>query len=111
MEARIQPRDVGFVKVGQQALVKIDSYDFSRFGAVKGKVNRISPSSFRNERDGSVYYVIEIKLDQQFVGDNKNHNLIPGMTGEVDVVTGQKTVFQYIAKPVFTGLNTAFSER
>jgi HlyD family secretion protein/adhesin transport system membrane fusion protein len=54
---------------------------------------------------------VDIKLAQDYVGSSREHRLIPGMTGEVDVVTGRKTVFQYITKPIFITLDTAFHER
>jgi HlyD family type I secretion membrane fusion protein len=111
MEAKVAPRDIGFVRVGQAANVKIDAYDYSRFGSVAGRVEQISPSSFKNETTGQSYYKVKIKLDQDYVGSNKERRLIPGMTGEVDVVTGRKTVFQYITKPIFITLDTAFHER
>lgn len=111
MEAMVAPRDIGFVRVGQTANVKVDAYDYSRFGSVSGRVVQISPSSFKNETNGQSFYKVKIKLDQDYVGSAKEHRLIPGMTGEVDVVTGRKTVFQYITKPIFITLDTAFHER
>ena len=111
MEAMVSPRDIGFVREGQKAIVKIDAFDFSRFGSITGQVDRISPTAFKNERDGSSFYKVDIKLEKQHMGSDEKRQLMPGMTGEADIVTGEKTVFQYIAKPVFIGLDTAFSER
>lgn len=111
MEAMVSPRDIGFVREGQKAIVKIDAFDFSRFGSITGQVDRISPTAFKNERDGSSFYKVDIKLEKQHMGSEEKRQLMPGMTGEADIVTGEKTVFQYIAKPVFIGLDTAFSER
>lgn len=110
-EARISPRDIGFVEVGQRALVKIDSFDFSRFGAVSGEVMRVSPSSIEIPQTGERYFVAEIRLDQEYVGSDPTHRMTPGMTGEVDIVTGEKTLFEYILKPVFLAKDTAFHER
>ncbi|MEJ2317252.1 MAG: HlyD family type I secretion periplasmic adaptor subunit [Gammaproteobacteria bacterium] len=111
MEAMVTPRDIGFVRQGQKAVVKIDAFDFSRFGSVSGKVLRISPTAFKNERDGSSFYKVDIELEKQHMGPDGGRMLMPGMTAEADIVTGEKTVFQYIAKPVYIGLDTAFSER
>ncbi|MEJ2310348.1 MAG: HlyD family type I secretion periplasmic adaptor subunit [Gammaproteobacteria bacterium] len=111
MEAMVTPRDIGFLRQGQKAIVKIDAFDFSRFGSVSGKVLRISPTAFKNERDGSSFYKVDIELEKQHMGSDEGRRLMPGMTAEADIVTGEKTVFQYIAKPVFIGLDTAFSER
>jgi HlyD family type I secretion membrane fusion protein len=111
MEAMVTPRDIGFVRQGQKAIIKIDAFDFSRFGSISGKVLRISPTAFKNERDGSSFYKVDIELEKQHIGSDEGRRLMPGMTAEADIVTGEKTVFQYIAKPVFIGLDTAFSER
>lgn len=110
-EAHLSPRDVGFVDVGQQALIKVDSYDFSRFGAVSGTVQRVSPSSVEVPQTGERYFLVEILLDANYVGADESHVLTPGMTGEVDIVTGQKSLFEYLLKPVFIAKDTAFHER
>ncbi len=111
VEAMVSPRDIGFVHVGQDAIVKVDAFDYSRFGSVRGKVKRISPSAFRQESNGMTFYKAEILLEKPYVGQDKRHVLIPGMTSEVDIVTGRKSVFQYLAKPVFLSADTAFHER
>lgn len=110
-EARLQPRDIGFVELGQRATIKVDSYDFARFGSVEGEVSRISPSSLVDERTGARYFLVEIVLGEAFVGQDTNHIVTPGMTGEVDIVTGRKSLFQYLLKPIFQSADTAFSER
>ncbi|GLK91046.1 HlyD family type I secretion periplasmic adaptor subunit [Pseudomonas turukhanskensis] len=111
MEVLLSPRDIGFVRVGQTALVKVDAFDFSRFGSVSGTVSTISPSAFRQEQTGATYYKVVVQLDKPYVGSQSTRQLIPGMTGEADIVTGSKSVFQYLAKPVFLGADTAFHER
>lgn len=111
MEVLVSPRDIGFVRIGQTTLVKVDAFDFSRFGSVTGEVKRISPSAFRQEQNGATYYKVDIQLDQDHVGKDTDRRLIPGMTGEADIVTGRKSVFQYLAKPVFIGADMAFHER
>lgn len=111
MEAKVSPRDIGYVHAGQSARVKVDAYDYSRFGSVEAKVTHVSPSAFREERSGEAYYKVDLQLAKAHVGDDESRLLIPGMTGEVDIVTGQKSVFQYLAKPVFTSTESAFHER
>jgi adhesin transport system membrane fusion protein len=111
MEALVSPRDIGFVMPGQPVTVKIDSFDYSRFGSVAGKVAKVSPSSFKNETNGQVFYKVLVSLDQDHVGQSDKHRLMPGMTGEADIVTGRKTVFQYLTKPIFLSMDTAFHER
>jgi adhesin transport system membrane fusion protein len=110
MEAMITPRDIGFVKEGQRAMVKIDAYDYARFGAIEGKVKRVSATSFKMKENGAPFYKVDIALANPYVGTSK-HYLVPGMTGEADIATGHKSVMQYLLKPVFTAADTAFHER
>ena len=111
MEAKLSPRDIGFVKVGQPVRIKIDAFDYSRYGALDGIVKRISPSTDSDEK-GGVFYKVQISIDKPYFTDKPGQfDLIPGMTGEADIVTGDKTVFQYLWKPVFTNVTEAFGER
>jgi HlyD family type I secretion membrane fusion protein len=110
MEAMVTPRDIGFVKVGQRASVKIDSFDAARFGAIEGQVKRVAPNSTKRKEDGMPFYKVEVSLAQNYVG-SPEHRLIPGMTGEADIATGRKSVMQFLLKPVFSAADTAFHER
>ena len=111
LEAKITPRDIGFVVLGEPARVKIDAFDYSRFGALNGIVESISPTTDSDQR-GGVFYKVRISIKKPYFGDDPDKfNLIPGMTGEADIVTGKKTVFQYLWKPVFTNVMNAFGER
>jgi HlyD family secretion protein len=111
LETKLSPRDIGFVTVGQPARIKIDAFDYSRYGALDGIVQKISPTTDSDER-GGVYYKVQIAIDTPYFGnDPSGQALIPGMTGEADIVTGDKTIFQYLWKPVFTNVSSAFGER
>lgn len=111
IEAKLSPRDIGFVNVGQKVRVKIDAFDYSRYGALDGIVKKISPTTDADER-GGVFYKVQVSIDKPYFGDAPGRfDLIPGMTGEADIVTGEKTVFQYLWKPVFTNVSSAFGER
>lgn len=111
LEAKLSPRDIGFVSIGQKARIKIDAFDYSRYGALDGIVKKISPSTDADER-GGVFYKVQIAIDKPYFGKNPGDlELIPGMTGEADIVTGDKTIFQYLWKPVFTNVTSAFGER
>lgn len=110
-KARLSPRDIGFVKVGQTARVKVDAFDYSRFGALAGVVAKISPTTSQNER-GEIYYEVEVSIDKPFFRNNpEQFAILPGMTGEVDITTGEKSVFQYLWKPIYTNVSVAFGER
>nr|WP_295078885.1 HlyD family type I secretion periplasmic adaptor subunit [uncultured Roseateles sp.] len=110
MEVMVLPRDIGFVKEGQRASVKIDSFDSARFGFVEGRVLRVAPTSTKLKENGQPFYKVEVALAKPFVGSQK-HRLMPGMTGEADIATGSKTVMQYLLKPIFLAADTAFHER
>lgn len=108
---RLSPRDVGFVTVGQPVRLKIDSFDYSRFGALPGIVEEISPTTEVDER-GTAFYEVLVQLESDHFRDIEDGLVvIPGMTGEADIKTGAKTVFQYIWKPIYTNLDLALTER
>lgn len=111
VEARVSPIDVGHVRAGESAKVKITTYDFARFGAIEGVVEKISPTTFKDQ-DGTVYYKAAIRLSKNYVGDNPTRNLIlPGMVAEVDILTGERTVLRYLLRPVYQSLDSAMTER
>ncbi|MDC5808285.1 HlyD family type I secretion periplasmic adaptor subunit [Vibrio europaeus] len=110
-KARLSPRDVGFVNVGQPTRIKIDAFDYSRFGALKGEVESISPTTSQSER-GEIYYEVVVSVETPYFRDNpESFSILPGMTGEVDITTGEKSVFQYLWKPIYTNISVAFGER
>lgn len=111
VENQITPRDVGHIVPGQAVRIKVGSYDFARFGAVGGKIDQVSPSTFLDEKKAP-YYKGLVQLDKPFVGDNPDRNhILPGMTVQVDVVTGEKTILQYLLKPLYLAASQAFQER
>lgn len=111
VESRINPRDIGFVKVGDQVKVKILTYDFARYGSIKGKLINISAATY-NDEENKPYYRATIKLDKQYIGANgAEKKLKPGMTVQADIVTGEKTILQYLLKPIHRAGDAAFSER
>lgn len=109
--AELQPRDVGFVSIGQRVNLKIDAFDFSRYGALEGAVMEVSPTTIVDDR-GAAFYEVLVEVPVAYFRDKPDQfALLPGMTGEADILTGKKTVFEYIWKPVFTNLDLALSER
>ena len=110
-EVRISPRDVGHLRPGLEAEVKITTYDMARFGTVEGRLKRVSASTFEDEQ-GDPFYKGVIELSQAYVGNDPDHNPIrPGMVVNADIITGSKTLLQYLLKPVYRGLSSAFRER
>ena len=111
VEAEISPRDIGHISVGQDVDIRITSYDFATYGSVKGELTHISASTFQSE-DGSPYYRARISLDQNYLGDNPSYNpLLPGMVVEANIITGSKSIMDYMLKPIYGGFSTSFHER
>lgn len=110
-EVRISPQDVGHVKVGKPALVKVETYDFARYGGIEGKVSHVSAASFLDE-EGQPYFKGRVSLERNFVGpEQANYILTPGMTLVADIKTGEKSLMGYLVRPVYNALGPAFSER
>ncbi len=110
-EVEVDPKDIGHVRIGDRAHVRVTTYDPARFGVLEGTVRNISASTFENER-GEHFYHATIALDQNYVGNaNAKHLVLPGMVVNAEIVTGSKSIVRYLLKPVFRSLDTAFSER
>ncbi|OOF84132.1 hemolysin secretion protein D [Rodentibacter ratti] len=120
VQAYISPKDVAFIRPGQPALVKISAYDYSIYGGLEGKVTLISPDTLQDERRRSelnlnadqAYYRILIETQGTAITDSRGQRLdiTPGMTATVDIKTGEKTIFQYLIKPI-TRMKQALQER
>ena len=110
LQARVAPRDIGFIHIGDKASVKSDAFDFARFGSIPGKVARIAAMNEQANASSTPFINVEVELDKPYVGTDESHVVTPGMTGEAAILTGRQTIFQYLLKPFYT-LNSAFSER
>ena len=108
IEAKIKSSDRAFIWEGQDVSVEITAYDFSKYGLLDGKLVSISPDSFE-DKNGSIYYLAKIKADvNQFAPDLP---ILPGMVANVNILTGKKTVLQYIIKPLKDIKKNALSEQ
>jgi HlyD family secretion protein/adhesin transport system membrane fusion protein len=110
VQVKIQPQHIGHLKTGQDVQVKFSSFDFSRYGFVPGKITQISATTFTGEK-GERYYQGLVELERSHVGDDPHNLVLPGMTVMADIITGRKTILQYLLKPIHTSLKTAFTER
>ncbi len=111
VEARIRPADIAFIRPQQEAMIKITAYDFAIYGGLKAKVEDISADTITDER-GEPYYRVRLRAyDDTFKGNAKKLPIIPGMTAQVDVLTGRKTVLDYLLKPFFKARQNALTER
>lgn len=111
VEAQIRPTDIAFLRPGQQTMIKITAYDYSIYGGLKGRLKKISADTITNDQ-GQSYYRIQVEADQSFLGtDNKPLPIIPGMTASVDIMTGHKSVLDYLLKPIIKVRDRALRER
>jgi membrane fusion protein, adhesin transport system len=108
LEARVVPKDIAFIRPGQPATVKFTAYDFSIYGGMDATVENISPDTTVDER-GNAFYLVRVRTSQADFGDKLP--IIPGMTAEVDVLTGRKSVLSYLLKPVLKLQAYALRER
>jgi len=111
VEARVSPTDIGHIETGQKAKVIVTAYDFARFGSVEGTVDKISATTFLDDK-GAVFYKAVIRLTQNFVGRQPGQNpVVPGMITEVSINTGERTFLSYMIRPVLLAAERAFTER
>ena len=111
VEAKLKPSDIAQVNAGQRAVIKVSAYDFSIYGGVDAEVSFVSPSTVLDE-EGMPHYIVRLKTDKPYIGKEKALlPLISGMTVSVDIMTGKKTVMDYLLKPILKGKNRALTER
>ena len=111
IEVKLPPQDVGFVQLGQSAQIRLASADATRLGKLGGKVIHISPDSIVDE-DGMAYYKVRIETEKNyFERDGLEYFLSPGVQVSASIVTGDRTVFEYLFEPFLGGIERAFRER
>lgn len=111
VEARIRPADIANIIPGQPAVIKVSAYDFSIYGGVDAEVVFVSPSTILDE-EGESFYLVRLETKQPFVeASDKKLPLIAGMTVGVDILTGKKTVMDYLLKPILKAKSKALTER
>jgi len=111
VEAMVSPKDIGFIKLGQDSRVKLTAYDYSIYGAMPGKVVQVGADSISNER-GESFYLVRVQTEKKAI-DNLGSPLpiMSGMQAQVDIITGAKTVLRYLLKPLIAVQESAFRER
>lgn len=102
IEARVRPSDIAFLRMGQIALVKITAYNFSTYGGLDGKVVEISPDAIEApEKPGETYFRVKIRTDKSFLEkDGGTLPIGPGMTANISIKIGEKSLLAYILKPI-----------
>jgi adhesin transport system membrane fusion protein len=108
LEVQITPKDIGFLRPGQEATVKFSAYDFSIYGGLTADVFNIGADSVLDEK-GNAFYHVRVRTRKSSLGPNLP--VIPGMVAQVDILTGKKTVLSYLLKPVLRAKSNAMTER
>ena len=117
VEGRLRPQDIAFIRPGQEAVVKLTAYDSSVFGSLKGKVERISADTIIDDKSKTgdkpeSFYRVIVRTDKNYLGTQDNPlPIIPGMVATVEVLTGKKSVLDYLVKPARMLADEAFRER
>lgn len=109
LEVQVNPKDIGFLHFGQHAEVKFTAYDFAIYGGLDGKIEQIGANTITDEK-GNAFYNVKVRTERVHVGDN-SRPIIPGMQAEVHILTGKRSLMQYLLKPILRAKSNAFSER
>lgn len=108
LEARIKPKDIAFLTLGQTAIVKFTAYDFAIYGGLEASVTHIGADTVMDE-DGNPFYTVRVRTVKPNFGKDKP--IIPGMVAQVDILTGKKSILSYLLKPVLRAKAYALTER
>jgi adhesin transport system membrane fusion protein len=112
IEARVSPKDIAFVKVGDRANVKITAYDFSTYGGLTGRVEEVSADSIYDEAERQAYYTVIVETQQSYISHGGQRlPIVPGMICDVEILTGRKSVLSYLTTPITRGLENSLRER
>ncbi len=109
--AEVSPSDIAFIHPGQAAKVKITAYDAQKYGSLEGALVRLGSNSV-NDGQGNVFFEIEVRTAQNYMGSAENPlPITSGMVAEVEIITGKRTILEYLLKPIFRARSRAFTER
>ena len=111
IEAKVRPENIGFIKPDLSAVVKLSAYDFAIFGGLHGIVENISADTILDE-EGNSFYLVRVRTDKNYLGTEQAPlPVIPGMQATVDIITGKKTLLDYLLKPILKAKQNALRER
>lgn len=110
-EVKIKPSEIGFLHVGQPTKIKLKAYDFSIYGGLEGQISYISPDTILDEKGKEEWYMIHVRTQRNYVGEKEALKVKVGMTVEADILTGKRTVMDYILKPILKTKQDAMTER
>lgn len=100
VETKVPPKDIGFIRQGQKAKIKLSAYDFAVYGGLDGKVERVSADSITDDK-GRTFFIINVSIPQNYIGQRADNMLIiPGMQAEIDVVVTRRNILDYVLRPL-----------
>ena len=111
VEAKVSPKDVAFLRPGQEVMVKVSAYDFSIYGGLEGKLESISADTIEDKK-GNYHYLVKVRTQKTAITyHNEVLPIIPGMIVTADILIGKKTVLDYLLKPILKAKQNALRER
>ncbi len=109
VEAKIAPQDIAFLRPNLHAIVKFSAYDFTKYGGLDGVLEHISADTTQDE-EGNSFYIVRVRTEKTNLGEGLDLPIIPGMTASVDIITGKRSVLNYLLKPILSAKNNALKE-
>ncbi len=109
VEAKIAPKDIAFLRPNLNAIVKFTAYDFTKYGGLVGELEHISADTTQDE-EGNSFYIVRVRTEKTSFGQDTDLPIIPGMTASVDIITGKRTVLEYLLKPILSAKTNALKE-
>ncbi|GLT19091.1 HlyD family type I secretion periplasmic adaptor subunit [Vibrio zhanjiangensis] len=109
VEAKIAPQDIAFLRPNLHAIVKFSAYDFTKYGGLEGSLEHISADTTTDE-EGNSFYLVRVRTKETSLNNDDSLPIIPGMTASVDIITGKRTVMEYLLRPIIGAKNNALKE-
>ncbi|MDC5839285.1 HlyD family type I secretion periplasmic adaptor subunit [Vibrio europaeus] len=109
VEAKIAPQDIAFLRPDLHTIVKFSAYDFTKYGGLEGTLEHISADTTTDE-EGNSYYLVRVRTKETSLDKDNSLPIIPGMTASVDIITGKRTILEYLLKPILSAQNNALKE-
>ena len=100
LEGMISPQEVAFLRKGMPVVVKITAYDYGTYGGITGELIHISADTHKDPNNGMPFYKVLVKAEHNYIG-SKDNIIIPGMTAQLDIITGKRTILNYLISPIY----------
>ena len=110
VEGMVSPQEVAFLRKGMPVIVKITAYDYSVYGGLDGELIHISADTHTDESTGAPFYKVLVETEKNYLME-ENNKVIPGMTAQLDILTGKRSVLNYFISPIYNAQSTVFTER